>query len=1638
MSTSPSEPTHGLPCAAAPVFLTHRTFSTPESPSVFTAPIDASPRAAPSLTPLAALKPAHDIAADDLLTAAVPALVELQRRVGNEFSLRQMPTPSSFGVAAGRAVASWSIAPGSHATSFAGSGAAAANAATPMSWTPAEASLQARWPSRTPLSAAATLGPHKSTASTPCAQQGTPGSPARALPAPPSREAEQGDGSAKALMRQSTVPWQRKGHRRLFSETAHSSQPPLYRKHLSDAQNKLPTAYTFTPPDIPAGTASPFSSQTPSAPQSIHKGSLRHIGRAPTAAQQLHLTKARSTVLPTQRQLRDGGDNDTLDSTGQQSLLALSTLGESYAPATLCSGLASQPMPPPQQAPTSQPYRVTKGAGAHTRAHVAAEEVLMNGHLSPPIPANALCRLFGQYINAQRALKPAVLQQLNGASGELTVPLQLQELVLRQVQGFASQLDAAAYLPVVPHQRALAAATEASHSSPGARQEPPLVVHAAHRSDDIAWDAIINYLDSPNVTRAALRAVAPAPRRRLEQRGWQWMMTKMARDVCPFIWENGPETNMRDAYARLDGRERQYVGSVSVARLAPQLPPHRPASAMKERLLDGSALLDCQRQSLLLDWAWREGWLHSLACSHHTYVLPRLSGRGNVTPRIRVDGIACDVLRPMGNRLDGTGGREGISSRAFTASEGAVGISALGANDSRLTPPSTPMPEAQPTEALSATRKLLDSAVRTISRESARSADVTLSAQPYAKVALYSMPARAVAGSSIFTASVDIPIIRPPREAERRGSLGPNTALQHHPHYGHASLPVLVEDVSGAAHLLCTRKTRLDREEVWRWTSAWLQHRHRLPRQPICTSAAEFLLVRSPSAPPRAVNDEIDYFVCTTAAAVAASPAAGACRMGHVTGTLPGAEDGAAASPPLLPDSAISPEDDWAEENCGAAMTKLASAEDGSMSSTGKASGKGLVRVAAVGEVGHAGSGAPVESHLRVRLQEWRNKRCDVVRRMNDIDPPWRMLGNASGPQPRPLALHLTEQHIPWLAQQLCPDSEGGGLVDLQELHLSVTESLLPPGWAASWRWCVSVLRDRKNLLVLNVAVQPSTPLTSEGAAPDVNADGPPHDLTEVIEVLGASTTRAAMLTAPLQVLSLQGAVAEAVAPLFCDVNREARVEGDEDEVPPALERLRELYVSVRGYERAGGSLRSAGLGDIHVTATVYPALQVLWLDVPRLRRIHIDRFLVLRELHLVSDVPLACSALRGVERLPHLEVLHLEKAIIDDCSFFGNCPALRELLLHACRLSLLLPSSAIVPRSGVERAEELRGVERAPHLETLSLCYTEEVRNLQNFARCHSLRRIILTRCNGISSSSVAGLEHLPRLEWLAMEYTRVSALSQFAETPALRVLRVDGCKRVLHSSVMGLETAALLTELLLRETNVSTVANFGGGCRALRSLDLSGCRHLDVDGLQGIQALPQLEILSLSHTSITDVDFLADCVRLTTLYLEGCTKLLPTSLEGLQHAPKLCKLVANGCPTLTRVGRLGKCASLEVFAVAGAAALGAEGVQGIEQGRRVRYLDLSSTAVSTLSFLAGGCRALRYLSVKACQRITTTSALEGVEKLPRLRVLNMESLTLHGRLDFLATSTSLRFVSYAGCTGLSTDDVQALHQSGVQSVIP
>jgi Leucine-rich repeat (LRR) protein len=1522
-----------------------------------------------------------------------------------------------------------------------------------------------------------------------------PSLPSRSLPVPSRRQQRREALSARVPPYQPVANY----HPSFFAPgpNAELTRPASYSSSLVQPGGPSSSHIPFSPPfhpmeHAPQETELSFSCQHA---RSYHCGT-----QAPLSAAVRSCADASDDATPLQRPAR----HPLWRSVGQA---PLSSRSERGAP----QSSASSPVV----------HGASQGDGRGNLSAPPSHAVVLSA--APPTPVDVLQNLFQQYIDAQRALEP-MLQQLQVPSHKY-LPLALQEAVLAQVQQFAAQLRnhthpqttsspccAAAIppSPPSPRQQHMGHTTQSDMAAVSFTGAPEgeavaMVVHSPrprevlHRSDDVIWDAILSFLAPPPIGRhATLRAVGPGVRRRMEQHAWSWLLEVVRTTICPFVVENGAEAHVRDAYARLDGRERQYVGSVPVARRTPVPVPRHEIRPEERRLLDGTVLLDCERQSLLLDRAWREGWLHRRTSSHLRYLSPHCTLSCTSSQhlrfllfnpsRIHIDGVVCDVLRPKRAQHSTTVG--GTTADAATSTAEMEDINANTVSRAGLTPPPPPMLDSRPTAALSVTRKLLGDAVSAISRERARSADVSTRAQlsrrftsPSATSASAAKAAQTLENSLLSASQLEE---APVKEEESRHSGGGSTQQDpqkssgassllpssQHPYFRHESLPVLMEDVNGTAHVFCTRKTSMESGVLQRLLCGWLQHHHRLRRQPLYTTAAEFLLVghhRRKNRRSLECYGDVDYVLCTDLPSTVELMALQA--------------KNAKEKLALFETQPVSPrEPNEAARAAAQEKTTAASlAGDGSSSDEEGGGGRYHLHQRDQEELGRGRTpGCNVQATSRcstavqrlfhARLQEWRAKRDHVVRRMNFVDPEWRMLGNAAGPQPRPLALHLTEQHLPWLATQLCPDSDSGGLADLQELHLCVAESLLPPGWVSAWQWCLSVLRRRKNLLVLSVAAAAMPPPMALGAGS--SEDGVRRNSESLLQLPAGQTNvcesvagpmspifMEAVLSAPaLQVLNLHGITAEAAMQLFQDGTSSAAVTGKgalshmggdshddgDDAQRTRLRRLRDLYVTVRRGQGAGVSPRSAYSGEISLSALVFPSLQVLWFDAPRLRRLNVDRFLVLREMHLVSDSALLTSALRGVEVLPHLEVLHLERAVIDDCAFLGDCPNLRELLLHACRLalSLLVASAegdAAGGHGGETHVEELHGVERASRLETLSMCYTEEIKQLRNFARCRSLRRVLLTRCNGISSSSIAGFELLPQLELLALEYTRVSGLSQFARAPALRVLRVDGCKRVLRSSVMGLEMASHLTELSLQDTNVSTVANFGGGCTALHSLDLSGCRHLDVDGLQGIQALPQLEVLSLSHTPITDVNFLADCLKLTTLYVEGCTELLPTALEDLRSAPLLRKIVANGCTSLTKIGLLGRCRSLEVLSVATAAALTTAGVQGIEHSSHLRFLDLSGTAVHSLRFLTRGCRGLRYLSVRGCQRLISVRELHGIEELPQLETLNMENLAVSGgSLDFLTSSPSLQYVSIRGCVGFTAEDVRGLQHCDISTCIP
>lgn len=488
---------------------------------------------------------------------------------------------------------------------------------------------------------------------------------------------------------------------------------------------------------------------------------------------------------------------------------------------------------------------------------------------------------------------------------------------------------------------------------------------------------------------------------------------------------------------------------------------------------------------------------------------------------------------------------------------------------------------------------------------------------------------------------------------------------------------------------------------------------------------------------------------------------------------------------------------------------------------------------------------------------------------------------------------------------------------------------------------------------------------------------------------------------------------------------------------PPRRAGLRDLYLvvgrrSMRSGEHPSAPAPRASLSsqplEVGLDGGLLPNIEVLWMDASCVRQFRlVEPLNCLRELHLLLDLTFVSSSLVGLEKLRSLQVLHLEHILLNDLAFLGESRSLRELLLHSCRVPFLQ-----------DKKTPLFGVERAPSLELLSLAYTLDIKDVTNFAACQTLRKVVLSRCNGISSATVAGLQGLPKLEVLSMEYTRISDVTAFAKCKSLTTLRLDGCKRILRSAILGIEMNKTLRELSLSGTNVVTVANLGAGSSQIACLDLSDCTHLDVAGLQGIQGLRCLEVLNLSRTPLTDLHFLADCPALVSLYVEGCDTLDADAVDGLQSILSLRRLVLDGCTTITKVGCfLQRCAQLQTLSLSHCPQLTNESVMGVQWIHSLEYLDMTGcTGLNSVCFLSRGCHRLRVLKLGGCLLLSQDS-LCGLEELPELADLELDSLPHLTDAGFLAASPVLRRLSLCDCGNLTYGGIAKLLRTSISVLL-
>jgi Leucine-rich repeat (LRR) protein len=377
----------------------------------------------------------------------------------------------------------------------------------------------------------------------------------------------------------------------------------------------------------------------------------------------------------------------------------------------------------------------------------------------------------------------------------------------------------------------------------------------------------------------------------------------------------------------------------------------------------------------------------------------------------------------------------------------------------------------------------------------------------------------------------------------------------------------------------------------------------------------------------------------------------------------------------------------------------------------------------------------------------------------------------------------------------------------------------------------------------------------------------------------------------------------------------------------------------------------------------------------------------------------LGCVALRE---------LSLQGTQVTNESFAGLGPLLarlHKLDLRGCQqlqaISYLAPATSLrelnLADSGVA---DLRGLEKLVALETLDvtdIC-TEDLSILRQCPRLVTLS----------AKADISALESI----FHAAARSLVDCRLHIDHSMRALDLRSSSCLRrciVLkfsdldNASLQGLEEIPSLERLDLSHTGVDDVRSLAG-CPVLRELMLQGSVVPDV-GITGLERIATLEVLSLAHCKhITSVTSLRHCTALRELLLDG-TYVTDSGIAGLECVVTLTKLsLAN--TKITSVSSLRRCPSLRQLDFSNTGVTAA-GMTGLDEIGTLQCLKASGRAQLDASTLRR-CRSLREVDLSRSD--VTDAVLIALVDVSTLETLSLSCFRADWDVSALARSVSLR----------------------------
>jgi Leucine-rich repeat (LRR) protein len=367
---------------------------------------------------------------------------------------------------------------------------------------------------------------------------------------------------------------------------------------------------------------------------------------------------------------------------------------------------------------------------------------------------------------------------------------------------------------------------------------------------------------------------------------------------------------------------------------------------------------------------------------------------------------------------------------------------------------------------------------------------------------------------------------------------------------------------------------------------------------------------------------------------------------------------------------------------------------------------------------------------------------------------------------------------------------------------------------------------------------------------------------------------------------------------------------------------------------------------------------------------------------------------------------LHDVNRPLDDLSCLLSCVALRELSLQ---------DTQVTNESFVGLGPLLA------RLRKLDLSGCKQLKAISNLAPATSLRELTLAD-SGVAD--LRGLENLVALETLDVTSIRTEDLSILRQCPRLVTLSAKGDITALESIIRAAPPSLVDCRLHIDDA-VRALDSRSLSC--LRRSTVLRFRDLDNASLQGLEEIPSLEQLDLSHTRVDDVRSLAGCRALKELMLQGSvvteSPVTDVGIIGLERIVTLEVLNLTYCRHITSITSLRHCTALRELILDGTSVTDT-GIAGLECIVTLTTLNLASTNITSVSSLRHS-PSLRHLDISYTKM--TAAGSTGLDEIGTLQCLKAG---WHTQLDAstLRRCRSLREVDLSGSVDVTIAVLAAL----------